>query len=115
MIFHDVPQNSTAWLNARLGIPTASNFNKILTPTGKQSTQASAYVNELVAGLILGEVQQRLVPTYWMERGQLLEDEARKLYEFTTGYTTADGGFATNDTRTAGASPDFRIFDANGR
>jgi hypothetical protein len=42
MITHDVTQGSPEWLEARLGIPTASEFDKIITPTGKPSTQYEA-------------------------------------------------------------------------
>ena len=34
MIIHEVEQGSGDWLKLRLGIPTASEFDKIITPTG---------------------------------------------------------------------------------
>lgn len=116
MIFHDVEQSSAKWAELRLGIATASCFNKIITPkTGKLSSQADAYANQLIAEIVTGEVQEKFAPTYWMERGSLLEEDARKLYEFETGYNVKNGGFATNDLGTAGASPDVRVFDKDGK
>ena len=112
MIFHDIEQLTDEWTKARLGLPTASCFNKIITPkTGKLSSQADAYANRLISELILGRPQETFPPTYWMERGEMLEADAKKLYEFETGYNLKNGGFGTNDLGTAGASPDFRIFD----
>ena len=35
MIHHPVKQGSEEWLMARLGIPTSSCFDRILSPTGK--------------------------------------------------------------------------------
>ena len=37
MIILDVEQGSRAWIEARLGIPTASEFSRIVTPGGKLS------------------------------------------------------------------------------
>jgi hypothetical protein len=34
MIILDLEQGTPEWLQARLGIPTASNFGNIITPTG---------------------------------------------------------------------------------
>lgn len=116
MIYYDLEHGSDLWFEARLGIATASCFNKIITPkTGKMSSQADGYANQLIAEIVLGQVQEKFPPTYWMERGSLMEDDAKKLYEFETGYNMARGGFATNDTKTAGASPDMRVFDADGK
>ena len=36
-IFHDVAQYSEAYDRVKLGIPTSSNFHKIITPQGKPS------------------------------------------------------------------------------
>jgi len=37
VIIHEVEQNTPEWLTLRLGIPTASMFDKIVTPAGKFS------------------------------------------------------------------------------
>ena len=38
-----VEQGSNEWIAARLGLPTASNFDKIITPGGKLSTSSRKY------------------------------------------------------------------------
>jgi len=112
MIFQDLEHNSDLWFKARLGLPTASCFNKIITPkTGKLSSQADAYANRLISEIILGRPQETFPPTYWMERGEMLEAEAKQLYTFDTGYSIKNGGFATDDLGRCGASPDARVFD----
>lgn len=116
MIFHNIEHTTDEWFKARLGLPTASCFNKIITPkTGKLSSQADAYANLLIAEIILGRPQETFPQTFWMERGEMLEADAKKLYEFETGYDIKNGGFATNDLGSAGASPDARIFDKDGK
>ena len=44
-------QGSVEWFEARLGIPTASEFSRIVTPTGKLSASRHAYMGELLASL----------------------------------------------------------------
>jgi len=116
MIFHDIAQNSPEWFSLRIGVPTASMFDKIITPKkGDFSSQADGYADHLIAELILNESLTKFPPSYWMERGAIHEAEARNLYEFETGLRIANGGFFTNDAMTAGASPDVRVFDDNGK
>jgi len=54
IIEYDIEQGSERWLQARLGIPTASAFDKIVTSTGKASTQSNAYMNKLLAEWLTG-------------------------------------------------------------
>lgn len=101
-----VEQNSVEWYQRRLGIPTASSFHKIITAkTWKPSKQADEYIDRLIAERISGEPSD-LYQNEWMQRGQEIEDDAIRGYEFETGEETAPGGFFTNDASTAGASPD---------
>ena len=39
MIVHPCQQGTVEWTEARLGIPTASEFSRIVTATGKLSKQ----------------------------------------------------------------------------
>lgn len=114
MIIHDVEQGSADWYSVRLGIPTASNFHKIVTPTGKLSAQAREYCFLLVAEAVLHETTQSLAGVEWIERGKELEPDAVKMYEFERGVKTRTVGFITNDAGTIGASPDRLIIDGNG-
>ena len=43
MIIHPAEQGSAAWTEARLGIPTASQFSRIITPGGKLSKSRDGY------------------------------------------------------------------------
>ena len=68
MIRLDVVQGSEAWRRARMGVPTASAFDRILTPGGKPSKSAEGYKFELLGELMMGRPLDS--PKYlWMERG----------------------------------------------
>lgn len=110
MIIHEVEQGTAEWLFLRLGIPTTSEFGKIITPTGKKSTQADGYANKLAAEFFVeGQVDDFC--TAWMERGKELEPKAAGFYEFVNGVKTVPVGFVTNDDKTIGASPDRLVGD----
>jgi hypothetical protein len=101
----DVDQGSPEWLAVRLGIPTASNFSKLITSDGKKSTQADGYLNTLVAETLMGQPGESFT-TDWMQRGTELEPAARAWYEFQTDADVQQVGFVKLDSGLAGASPD---------
>ena len=77
-------QGSPEWFAARLGKPTASSFGQILQCNGIPSKQAEKYLFKLAAERIAGAAEE----TYRnaaMERGVLLEDEARRIYSLIKG------------------------------
>lgn len=112
MIHHDVLQGTSEWLELRAGIPTASQFHKIITPkTRKLSAQAEDYLYRLLAERMLGRYLEETRSFYWAERGKQLEDEARAYYEALHNVETKTIGFITNDERTVGASPDRLVGD----
>lgn len=102
----DCEQGSIEWLQARIGIPTASGFEKIITPTGKASTQAEAYSEKLLAEYILGYPVETFYGNAHTDRGKELEPQAVKFYEVQKDVDTRPVGFCTDDARTMGASPD---------
>lgn len=104
-ILRDLEQGSTAWLEARLGIPTASNFSKLITSTGKKSTQMDGYLNTLVAETLMGKTTDFYTNEH-MERGTELEPQARAWYEFHTDKAVEEVGFVLRDDGLVGASPD---------
>lgn len=108
MIVHNMGQYSPEWWAARLGIPTASRFDEILTPTGKLSTQADKYMMELLAEWLSGGPNPQF-ETEWMRRGTELEPEARKYYAFATDAEIVQVGFITRDDGMVGASPDALV------
>jgi YqaJ-like viral recombinase domain len=110
MIVHDCIQGTTEWLAIRAGIPTASCFDKIVTPKGKASTQAEKYLHKLLAERLMGHPCIEFKGP-WMERGNDLEGDARAYYESMRELETVKVGFVTNDDRTIGASPDSLVGD----
>ena len=114
MIQVDCKQGTDEWHRARLGIPTASNFGKILTPTGRPSTQADTYRMKLLAEWLTGE-QEDEITTYWMQRGYLLQPEALKFYELHRDVVASEVGLCyLDDRRVIGASPDGLIGEEGG-
>lgn len=111
MKIHDVEQNTPDWYALRMGIPTASAFEKIVTPTGQLSKQANKYAYRLIAEVLLKRPMDSLEGLEWIERGKMLEPEAAKLYEFEQEAETAKVGFITTDDGLIGASPDRLVGD----
>jgi len=112
-IYHNYfEQRSTEWYRIRLGIPTASEMHRIVTPTGKASTQAGAYMNRLLAEWVLGEPIVSDYESDYMAHGREHEGAAAKAFEFQTGLKTTEIGFVTTDDGMAGASPDRLVEDA---
>jgi hypothetical protein len=106
MIVHNVAQGSPEWIDLRLGIPTASRFDDILTPKArKYAASARRYINELVAEWIMGEPLDGLT-SFAMEHGNLYEPEARSWYEFDTDSRVQVVGFVTTADGAMGCSPD---------
>ena len=109
MIYHEVAQQSPEWFRMRLGLATASCFDKIITPkTAEPSKSMDDYANSLIGELITGESSEKF-QSYWMERGAQMEAEASASYEVITDFTLDRGGFLTDDNMTVGASPDRRV------
>lgn len=110
---YDFEQRSEEWQRARLGIPTSSEFHRIVTPKGKLSEQSAGYMHALLAEWALGAPLPS-IQTDFMERGTDREDEAVRAYEFETGLTTETVGFITTDDGMIGCSPD-RLACVSGR
>ena len=107
MITLDCEQGSQEWVEARLGIPTASEFSRIVTSTGKLSASRGPYLGELLAEYCLGETYSDFGMTEWMERGKVLEPSARKYYSFHRDADVESVGFCYRDqARMVGCSPD---------
>lgn len=112
MIYYDVDQGSIDWQLLRLGIPTGSSFEKIITPTGRPSKQVGGLIHHLVAESLMGSPIEQPT-TSWMERGTELEGDAVCYYEFQRDVAAPKIGFITNDEGTVGVSPD-RIIGNDG-
>jgi len=109
-VYRDLEQGAESWHRLRAGVATASNFDKLITPTGKPSSQIDAYASQLVAERLMGHTIS-LEQTHWMQRGSELEAEARAYYELTTGADVEQVGFVAADDGTVGCSPDGLVGD----
>lgn len=109
----DCEQGSTEWFAARLGVPTASMFSVLLSgrKDAKDKKTRTTYMMKLAGEIITGEVSEGYTNVH-MERGKVMEDEARALYAFMTDADPVQVGFLKNFG--AGASPDSLIGDKGG-
>jgi len=100
------------WLQLRLGIATASSFNRIITPKKLElSEQRYSLRDELLEEWMTGEEVERYA-SEWQQRGIEEEDAAIAAYEAARG-ETSPGGFFTSDDGLIGCSPD-RLIGNNG-
>ena len=114
MIIHNVEQGSAEWHALRCGIPTASEFSKILTPKEmKLSSQAPAYMYRLLGEWMTGHTQET-IETEYMQIGRDLEDRAVKAYCFQKECDVETVGFVTTDCGRFGCSPDRFVIGHHG-
>jgi len=109
----DCEQGTPQWVEARLGIPTASRFDKIITPKTLQlSKSADMLICQLIAEKLLGQFQDS-EESDWMNRGSNLEDIAADDYAFSQDVDLKRVGFITTDDGLIGCSPDRLIVGRN--
>ena len=104
-IIKDIEQGSDEWLQLRLGVATASNFDKIITTTGKQSATLEKYALKLATDLMLSSPE----PSYKndiMERGNELEPLARQAYQEEIFSIVEEIAMFKSDCNNFGYSPD---------
>jgi hypothetical protein len=106
MIVLDCVQGTETWLQGRIGRPTASGFDKIITPGGKASTQATAYMMKLAGEWLIGKPAESHT-TDFMARGTELEPMARDAYSFLRDVDVEQVGLVyLDERRTVACSPD---------
>lgn len=111
MIIHpQMVQQSEEWFRARKGRITASNADRILTPTGKDSSQWDAYAIELVAECIRPDELPAFIGNAHTDRGNELEAEAREHFESWMNLQVMQVGFITREDGIVGCSPDGLIY-----
>lgn len=114
VVLTDIQQGTAEWTAARLGIPTASGFDNIITSTGKASTQAAGYRLKLLAEHLTGQPTGP-EQTDWMLRGIEMEAEARRWYSLMTDADVTEVGIVYRDeTRMVACSPDGLVADCGG-
>ena len=107
MIVHDVQQGTPAWFKLRAGMPTASEFERVITPAkGEMSSQWKAYAARLIWEKLLNTTTQSLEGIKHIEDGKTFEPFAVKQFEFANEVKTEKIGFVTTDDGLLGASPD---------
>ena len=103
-VFNDIEQGSAEWFAARAGIPTASRFATVMAK-GEGKTRAE-YMRKLAGEIITGELAEGFTTPH-MERGKMMEDEARETYAFINSVEPYQVGFIRSGDK--GASPDSLI------
>ena len=81
MIISNCLQLSESWFIEHAGIPGASSMDKIITSTGKRSTQRKDYMYRLAAESMLG-VRESGYTNAAMEEGTAREEESRDYFSF---------------------------------
>jgi hypothetical protein len=106
VIVHYCEQRTPEWDLIRAGKITASVASKLVTPTGKISTQYKKEIGRIVAERMGLQVPNEVVPSYWMQRGISMEPEGVAAFEIMTDETVEHVGFVESDDNLAGFSPD---------
>lgn len=98
-------QGQPEWFQARLGIPTASEFKTLLgiKKDARDKVTRRTYMLKLAGEIITGEPMEGYKNDH-MERGNLMEGEARDLYSFQADIEPERVGFIRNGDK--GCSPD---------
>ncbi len=114
MIIIDCKQGTPEWDACRLAIPTASNFGKILTATGKISDSRTEYMIQLACEAVSGRSEDSF-QSYRMKEGSKLEAESRSVYSMDhEDLDVYQVGFVYKDEqKMIGCSPDALV-DHNG-
>jgi hypothetical protein len=98
MIIENFEQMSPEWFAARVGIPSASAFDKLITSKGALSTSRQKLIYKLAGERVLGEKEDGYINGS-MQRGIDLEPEARALFELITGLEVKEVGLCYYDER----------------
>lgn len=105
-IHASVEQGTPEWFALRVGRVTASNLSSVLAK-GEGKTR-KAYLYKLASEIVTGEPTESFKSPA-MERGNVMEAEARDTYAFMRDVELVRVGFITNGRN--GASPDSLIGD----
>lgn len=103
----DCEQRSPEWYQARLGIPTTSEFKTVLRDVNTSKTY-NDYIRKLAGERITGDPANRYSNAN-MQRGNDMEAEALDKYIFLTGNKVDRVGFLKDTKLRAGCSPDGLI------
>ena len=99
-------QQTSEWLEARLGCCTASNFSDVLAKG--EGKMRKAYLRRVIAERLTGKPLDSWSNSH-TDRGNEQEPMARLSYEAKSGYLVKEVGFIKHPVLMAGASPDGLI------
>lgn len=107
----DCEQGTEAWFRARMGMPTASEFSTVMASGrgGGESKTRRTYMLKLAGEIVTGEPMENYTNAH-MERGKIMEDEARDFYALVSDVDPQRVGFIVNGPK--GCSPDSLIGNA---
>lgn len=106
----DCEQGTPEWYAARMGIPTASEFKTIIgiKKDAREKVTRRTYMLKLAGEIVTGKPMESYSNDH-MERGKVMEDEARDLYAFMADADPQRVGFIRNGPK--GCSPDSLVGD----
>ena len=110
MKIHTMEQRTPEWDAVRAGKITASVAAKMVTPTGKPSTQAKPFIGRLIAEQMGMQEPESFVTTDDMQTGIDQEDESRLWFQVETGLKAEQVGFIESDDGDSGFSPDGVVY-----
>lgn len=100
-------QGTEAWLASRIGVPSGSNYAKIMSK-GKGSEPSltrAGFVTD-IANEILTGIRSEFLVNDAMKWGTMYEPDARAAYEERFGVLVQETGFCMHDSINTGVSPD---------
>jgi hypothetical protein len=107
----DMEQGADAWFAARLGRVTCSQLSTVMASGrgGGESKTRRKYMLQLIGEILTGEKAESYSNGH-MDRGHIMEIEARDLYQLTTGNEVNQVGFVQLGDH-VGGSPDGLVGD----
>lgn len=114
MKLYDVIQPSPEWHLLRMVRPTASEFDRIMSPAKRRpSSQMDAYAREILEAIDHEYLPPRaeVYMTRPMRLGLAREPDAARWYAHETGHDLCKIGFMTTDDGRFGCSPDRGVLD----
>jgi hypothetical protein len=113
MTVFDVEQGTPEWFECRRGVPTASVMSTVMASgkDGGASITRTKLLHKLAGEIVTGEVAADGYRSAAMEKGKVLEDEARESYSRRKKVEVQRIGFVRNFSglKTCGCSPDSWI------
>jgi len=109
----DMIQGSPEWFSARVGMPTSSNFDKIVTTQDNPSKQREKYLYTLAGEKVSG-IKEDTYQSFAMQKGIEKEAEARDYYKMLYDVEVQEVGFCLADNGLWGCSPDGLVGKVGG-